>query len=228
MLTKTHARAYAESRRPTRNGIALLSDSSSSDEEEYVTSRWILNAARKAGAAPAPLDSTIKIPLQDAAACHFLANWVLLPPPGTNRGIFEFLLPMQKNAAQGSPFYLAFKACSLSSFAQRGFDPVIERQAASYYVKALAATSDALSRPSIATSDATLATVMLLALYEIQSASTHGVQGWGSHITGSMQLMNSRSWKRLNTDLGMSIFVAVRVKLVRDHFVMHLLFQKLT
>ncbi|OAA61361.1 Fungal transcriptional regulatory protein [Cordyceps fumosorosea ARSEF 2679] len=208
-------RLYNDGRKPTKKGTTTSSDlSSSSDEDEFFNDHWRVHAAQRAAAASSSLDSTIKIPLQDAASCHFLSNWVLLPPEGTNRGFFEFLLPIQKKATRGSPFYLAFKACALSSLTQKGFDPTIERQATSYYVKALAATTDALSRPSVATSDATLATVMLLGLYEIQSASGRGVEGWVAHASGSMQLMNSRSWKKLNTDLGMSIFVAVRVNLI--------------
>ncbi|EJP70871.1 negative acting factor [Beauveria bassiana ARSEF 2860] len=214
VLAKSHFRPYTEIRKPVRKETSHSSSSSSNDEEEYLFNHWGAYAAYTADAASSPLDSTIKITLQDAASCHFLSNWVLLSPPGTNRGIFEFLLPISRQAAQGSPFHLAFKACSLSSFARRGLDPAVERQAISFYVKALAATSDALSRPSVATCDATLATVMLLAIYEIQSASTHGIQGWSFHVSGSMQLMNSRSWKRLDTDLGMGIFVAVRVKLI--------------
>ncbi|XWW99437.1 hypothetical protein V2A60_007447 [Cordyceps javanica] len=214
VVTSTQSRPYGEGRKPVKKGTVVSSGSSSSDEDEYYTNRWIIHAAHRADAATSSVDSTIKIPLQDAASCHFLSNWVLLPPEGTNRGIFEFLLPIQKTAPRGSPFYLAFMACSLSSLTQQGFDPTIERQAASYYVKALAATSNALSRPSVATSDSTLATVMLLGLYEIQSASARGVEGWAAHTSGSMQLMNSRSWKKLNTDLGMGIFVAVRVNLI--------------
>ncbi|KAM3469514.1 hypothetical protein MY5147_006994 [Beauveria neobassiana] len=161
VLAKTHFRPYTEIRKPVRKETSHSSSSSSNDEEEYLFNHWGAYAAYTADAASSPLDSTIKITLQDAASCHFLSNWVLLSPPGTNRGIFEFLLPISRHAAQGSPFHLAFKACSLSSFARRGLDPAVERQAISFYVKALAATSDALSRPSVATCDATLATILL-------------------------------------------------------------------
>ncbi|ATY63872.1 Fungal transcriptional regulatory protein [Cordyceps militaris CM01] len=214
VITKAHSRPYPDSRKSVREGTEKSSGSSSSDEEEHFANRWMVYAADRVATASHSVDSTIKIPLHDAASCHFLSNWVLLSPQGTNRGFFEFLLPIQKKATSGSPFHLAFKACSLSSLTQQGLDPAIERQASSYYVKALAATSDALSRPSVATSDSTLATVMLLSLYEIQCASVHGVEGWAAHTSGSMQLMNSRSWKKLNTDLGMGIFVAVRVNLI--------------
>lgn len=163
------------------------------------------------------LDSTLKIPLQDAASCHFLSNFVLMAPKGTNRGFMEFLPPLYVAAAPGDPFSLAFTACSLASLSYReGFDPLLEQQAAACYVKALSATSSALYRPSIATSDATLGAVLLLALYELQSANTQSVSGWGSHIVGSIHLINSRSWKQLERDVGMSLFVAVRAQLVRS------------
>ncbi|KAJ3499825.1 hypothetical protein NLG97_g3 [Lecanicillium saksenae] len=214
VVTDTHTRPYTDVRKPTKEKKEDANEGSSSDnDEEYLARYLVAHTMHRLSNSP-PIDSTIKIPLSDAASCHFLSKWVLIPPESTNRGIFGFFLPLHKKAAQGSPFYLAFKACSLSSLTHRGLDPVIQRQAASYYVKALAATSSALSRPSVATSDATLATVMLLALYEIQSATSGGGYGWGSHVAGSMQLMNSRSWKKLNTDIGMGIFVAVRVKLI--------------
>ncbi|KAJ6779860.1 hypothetical protein PWT90_00857 [Aphanocladium album] len=209
VVTDTHTRPYTDVRRPgKKKGAGIHDGSSSDDDDEYLGKCWVTHAMQRVSVSP-PMDSTIKIPLSDAASCHFLSKWVLLPPEGTNRGLYGFLLPLQKKAAQGSPFYLAFKACSLSSLSRQGLDPAIQRQAASYYVKALAATSSALSRPSVATSDATLATVLLLALYEIQSATTRGGYGWGSHIAGSMQLMNSRSWKKLNSEVGMGLFVAI-------------------
>lgn len=216
-----------ESYGPARLETAPTSRSSP-ENAEYDTSHWNTDASRKLGTASLPLDSTIKIPLQDAASCHFLSNWVLLPSPGTNRGIFEFLLPIQKKATPGSPFSLAFKACSLLSLTQQRFDPVIQQHAVSCYVRALAATSIALSRRGVATSDATLATLMLLAMYELQSGSKQGIQGWGCHIFGSMQLMKTRDWKRLDSAIGMGLFVAVRVQLVNDDFTTLMLLRSLT
>lgn len=171
--------------------------------------------SRPDGSESPPLDSTLKVSISDAASCHFLSNFVLVAAEGTNRGFYEFLLPLAESAPAGGAFALAFKACSMASFSYReGLDPVLEQQAATYYSNALAATGAALSRPSIAASDSVLGTVLLLALFELQSGTAEGTTGWGSHIGGSIQLINSRSWKKLNTKAGMSLFVAVRTQLV--------------
>lgn len=172
-------------------------------------------AAKRVMSTATIIDSTFKLHILETAACHFLSNFVLIAPPSTDRGFFEFIVPLLQSALVGDPYSLAFRACSLASVSYReGLNPSLEREAMAYYGKALVATHEALTQPQAATSDSILGTVMLLALFEMQAGVTSVVSGWGSHVNGATELISRRSWSTLASKSGMSLFAAVRVQLV--------------
>ncbi|KAJ3495940.1 hypothetical protein NLG97_g3034 [Lecanicillium saksenae] len=175
---------------------------------------WLVDAAN-CRSQVSPLGATLRQSTIDAARCHFLSNFVLISPSGTNRGLFEFTISLLKTEPCGEAYSMAFKACSLASLAYcQGLDTVLEQQALLYYDRALKATYHALTNTNAAVSDGVLGAILLLAMFELKSGSNEYALGWGSHIVGSSTLMKNRGQEQLATGVGTSIFVAVRAQLI--------------
>ncbi|KAK2594637.1 hypothetical protein QQS21_007674 [Conoideocrella luteorostrata] len=155
--------------------------------------------------------------LDELASCHFISHYVLIPRQGlaTNRGFFEFVLPLL-NPKQASPHFLyAFKACSLASLNNRvGTGNDFDKEALGYYTKALAATFTALKDPVLTKGDDTLAAILLLSLFENITAKTLGMLAWSSHIEGAIELVKARGREQLKSKTGLDLFIAVRTQMI--------------
>lgn len=157
-----------------------------------------------------------QLPVEDQAACHFVSNFVLVPPQGSVRGYMDFLIPLVKMNNIPQHFRYAFDACALASLNNRvGTGNDFEKEALGKYTKALSATFAALRDPDVAKQDATLASVLLLGLFENITARQLGMLAWGSHIEGAVQLAKARGRKQLRTKVGLAMFIAVRTQMVR-------------
>lgn len=127
----------------------------------------------------------------------------------------EFIVPLMKLTDIPQHFRYAFDACALASFNNRiGTSNEFERQALSMYTKALSATHSALRDPEVTKQDTTLASVLLLGLFENITARHMGELAWGSHIEGAIQLVRARGRKQLRTKIGLTMFIAVRTQMV--------------
>lgn len=156
-----------------------------------------------------------QVPIEDRAACHFVSNFVLIPNQGNARGFMEFLIPLMKMEHIPPHFKFAFDACALASLNNRvGTGNDFEKEALGKYTKALSATFVALRDPDVAKQDATLASVLLLGLFENITARQLGMLAWGSHIEGAIQLAKARGRKQLRTKVGLAMFIAVRTQMV--------------
>lgn len=156
-----------------------------------------------------------RIPLDQQAECHFVANWILIPRQGGTRGFMEYLVPLLRNESQTYHFRMAFDACALASLNNRvGSGHDFEKESLGLYTKALSATFAALKDPVQGTADTTLAAILLLGLYENISARQMGMLAWGSHIEGAIQLVKARGRSILNTQTGRWLFIAVRTQMV--------------
>jgi hypothetical protein len=71
------------------------------------------------------------------------------------------------------------------------------------YIKALKDINFALKDPSTAMSDTTLATILLLTVFEQITSSGMELKGWSSHIQGAVAIIKSRE-----------LFIAVRELMV--------------
>lgn len=159
--------------------------------------------------------STLKLPVEQQATCHFVSNYVLLPQGDATRGYMEFVVPLIKIDNPVPHFKHAFDACAFASLGNRvGPGNDFEKESLGHYTKALAATFTALRDPEQANSDATLATVLLLGLFENITAKQLGMLAWGSHIEGAIQLVKARGKQQLKTKVGLAMFVAVRTQMV--------------
>ncbi|KAF7545656.1 hypothetical protein G7Z17_g9007 [Cylindrodendrum hubeiense] len=159
--------------------------------------------------------ATLKLPIDQQATCHFISNFVLLPRYDNTRGYLEFVVPLLQSEKPGSHFKLAFDACAVACFGNRvGSGHTFEGQALGHYTKALASTFAALKDPEVATSDATLAAILMLGLFENISAKQLGTLAWGSHVEGAIQLVKARGKAQSRTKMGLALFVAVRTQMI--------------
>ncbi|KAH7154842.1 hypothetical protein B0J13DRAFT_210924 [Dactylonectria estremocensis] len=159
--------------------------------------------------------ATLNLPIDQQATCHFISNFVLLPRYDNTRGYLEFVLPLLQSENTAPHFKLAFDACAIASLGNRvGSGHTFEGQALGYYTKALAATFTALKDPEVATTDSTLAAILMLGLFENISAKQLGTLAWGSHVEGAIQLVKARGKKSSQTKIGLALFVAVRTQMI--------------
>lgn len=167
-----------------------------------------------AASIPGQIDTSM-----EAQAIHFfLSNWVLLPYQGSNRGYLDFLLPLLRTSPPDSHLSLTFSAVGLAALANR-HSPGINSKgmlpyAAQKYEKALKRTNEALRDPILAKQDSTLASVLLLGLFEQITSCRSNLMGWGSHVDGAVALIRMRGKKQLRTSVGKGLFIAVRTQMV--------------
>lgn len=145
-----------------------------------------------------------------------MSNYVLIPRQGSTRGFHEYLLPLLKSELSDSPLHHAFNACALASLGNRpdASTSNLNSRALGHYTKALAATHISLKDPDMGKSDSTLASVLMLGLFENITARKMGMFAWGSHIEGAIQLVKARGRKQLRTKQGLHLFIAVRTQMI--------------
>ncbi|GAP89864.2 putative negative acting factor [Rosellinia necatrix] len=168
-------------------------------------------AAMAAGGDRSTVASSIKLPLEDQASCMFVSNFVLMPQDGRTVGHLDFILPLLKSEGPDSHIQHAFNACSITFLnnVKKLGDKCWDR-ALSEYSMALSKTNAALRDPASQQSDATLAAVLLLGMFESISAKQISSFNWGSHIEGAIQLVQARGRKQIKTRIGLQLFIAVR------------------
>lgn len=158
----------------------------------------------------------LEIPVDTKASCHFVSNFVLVPRQGTTRGFMDYLIPLLRVEAPDGHLQHAFNACALASLGNRvpPNDVDFQGRALAEYSRALAGTNAALRHPEGCRSDATLAAVLMLGMFENITARQMGDFAWGSHIQGAIQIVKARGRKQLRTKTGLLLFIAVRTQLV--------------
>lgn len=113
--------------------------------------------------------NALVIPLETRAANFFLSNFVLLPAVGTNRARLDYVLPLIKSEPARSPLQCAFAAVSMASLANRPHAKSLLASANGLYSIALRQVNNALRDPAVQKNDSTLASVLLLGLFEVRS-----------------------------------------------------------
>ena len=85
----------------------------------------------------------------------------------------DYLIPLMKLEPSDSHLQHAFNACALASLSSRASatDSCFRERAYDAYTQALSATNIALKDPDGSRSDATLATVLLLGMFEVSCPS---------------------------------------------------------
>ncbi|KAI1338099.1 hypothetical protein F5Y15DRAFT_131226 [Xylariaceae sp. FL0016] len=157
----------------------------------------------------------LNTPVEHQASCHFVSNFILIPKEGSTVGFLDFVVPLLKQDGPLNHLQHAFNACSMSFLNNRAATgDKLQDQAFYEYTRALNATNTALRDPRQQKTDATLAAVLLLGLFESISAKQIGMLNWGSHTEGAIQLVKARGKSQLNTKTGLQLFIAVRTQMI--------------
>ncbi|TVY12812.1 hypothetical protein LARI1_G009053 [Lachnellula arida] len=151
----------------------------------------------------------ISTPIDQQATCFFLANFVLLPAQHTMRGYFDFILPLLKGKPDPS-LSMAFTAVATASLGTRPNSKALLPQADLFYVKALTKITATLRDARTASSDSTLAAVLLLSFFEQVTATRVSHQAWNSHVDGAVALLKARGPENFQTRRRRDIWHVVR------------------
>ncbi|ROV86845.1 hypothetical protein VSDG_10173 [Cytospora chrysosperma] len=159
------------------------------------------------------------VPLHQRASHFFAWNFIMVPAQwGKHPGHLEYLLPLLKAESRAdSPFQLAYSACALAAMSNRLKADTMDLMELSVmqHSRALVAINKALRDPSESNNDSTLATVLLLSLFEkITAAKEIGMLAWRTHIEGAMQLVRSRGKEMVRSKVSLLLFNAVRMQII--------------
>lgn len=137
---------------------------------------------------------------------------------GKNSGHLDYLLPLLNSETRpDSAFRLAYSACALAAMGNRFKGDSTDLVELSYmqHSRALVAISKALKDPAESKHDSTLATVLLLSLFEkITAAKEVGLLAWRTHIEGAMHLVRSRGREMVQNKDSVLLFNAVRLQII--------------
>lgn len=113
------------------------------------------------------LKGSISIPVEQQASAYFFSNFVLLPQHGATRGFLDYLVPMIKSDSPNSTLGTCLKAVTLASLGNRPHAKPLLMPAVEQYNRALQQVNLALRDPLSQKTDQTLASVLLLGLFEV-------------------------------------------------------------
>lgn len=192
--------------------------SSSSSATMTETALAGISSSRNRKSNSSSVKTSLGLSFEERASCHFVSNFVLMSRDKRTVGHLEFVLPLLQQAGPDSHFRHAFDACAMAfmhNVTRRGDDQYLDRAMAKY-TAALHKTNAALRDKDAQLSDATLAAVLMLGMFENISARQINSFNWGSHIGGAVQLVQFRGKKALESRIGLQLFVAVRTLMVKS------------
>jgi hypothetical protein len=152
---------------------------------------------------------------ESIAPCYFHFNFIVTPHQRIIRGFNEYLGQIAASRPQLPQFEFVFNACAMASLSQQAADGRrLKAKALENYTRALAATSTALWDPKKTLQDETLASVLLLALFENITAASSSLSAWCSHIEAAVRIVKARGHNQFRTKVASDMFVAVRTFMV--------------
>ncbi|QLI65633.1 uncharacterized protein G6M90_00g027620 [Metarhizium brunneum] len=154
------------------------------------------------------------MPLQERAIAYFLYHYDLESPSQNKIGDMGFVI-LSKSDKEWEHYRLAFEACAMASFInETGGQLEYKSLTIETYNKALMAMHSALQDPGVVCEDATLAAVLLLALFECLNPTTGEQESWRNHVQGAIELARGRGRKQIDTRIGQMLFRATRTLMV--------------
>ncbi|KAL3465879.1 hypothetical protein BJX64DRAFT_296757 [Aspergillus heterothallicus] len=174
-----------------------------------------LETTQAAGQTISPLLTSPPTSIHEQAMSHALKCYV---GNGENSGIVSYLRGLLSTDPSDA-LQTTLGAIGLASLASIHDLLKLKRSASEEYSLALRATNRDLQDPVSATSDSTLATVLLLGLYE-QILACHEsdmVHGWSNHVQGAVRLIELRGEEQLKSVIEMELFTVVRLQLAMSN-----------
>ncbi|KFY47516.1 hypothetical protein V496_10607 [Pseudogymnoascus sp. VKM F-4515 (FW-2607)] len=168
------------------------------------------NSALVPSSRPAQVPTTLSMPVEQVASHYFITNFVATSDNGASIGLTDYIIPLSNASPSNKHLRLALSAASFAAFGNRPGGKALLTKAQEEYSKAISHVNDALRDPVAQKTDETLASVMLLGMYETILSRPVAMAAWGSHIDGAVMLVKLRGKKQLRTRVGNALFVAVR------------------
>ncbi|KAK4139799.1 uncharacterized protein C8A04DRAFT_15539 [Dichotomopilus funicola] len=139
----------------------------------------------------------------DAARTYFLTCYGPASPVDHLPELEELLRSTEVSAS-------AFLAPALVTLSRELKDPALMALGRKHYTAALQHTNRALANTQVATKDETLASVMMLALYEaLTFQGRRSPESWNAHMNGATELLKLRGPRQFDTALGRTLFLDV-------------------
>ncbi|KAK1595880.1 uncharacterized protein LY79DRAFT_95327 [Colletotrichum navitas] len=157
--------------------------------------------------------------LDEQASCYFLSEFIIVPQTPTARGYYRFLPRFLSGQKVSKCLYQTYKAVSLAALANRR---TVNASAAlfhaqGHYVRAVRAVNKAIMDPQEVLDDQTLGAVLMLAFYEILTASRGSIAAYTDHMKGAAIIVKLRGQKGLETPEGEELFAITRNQCLSIH-----------
>ncbi|KAL2127063.1 hypothetical protein VTI74DRAFT_11391 [Chaetomium olivicolor] len=147
------------------------------------------------------LSMSLSVIPEDVATIFFLTSYAPASPTAYLSDLADTLL-----ADELSPS--AILAPALATLSRELMQPSLMTLARKHYSVAIQFTNNALASPQLAVKDATLASVLLLALFEAFAfQGRHSPTSWTVHMDGAAQLLKMRGRDQFNSLLGRTMFL---------------------
>ncbi|CVL13871.1 uncharacterized protein FPRN_15234 [Fusarium proliferatum] len=160
-------------------------------------------AEASASGAILTLGYSLALSPQDAGTAFFLSMYV----PTTSMEFLSVIAHDCPTELLSSPVMLA---PALAMLSYELMEPSLMTLARKNYLTAIQNINAALSLPQQATNDSTLASVLLLALFEAIAFHPHdSLKNWTSHVDGAVQLIKLRGPRQFESALGRALFFDV-------------------
>jgi hypothetical protein len=151
---------------------------------------------------------SLDLPVQVVATNFFLNDY-------SKGSHFDYLPSLLDTACVDKVLMTAVRAVGLACLSQRTSDPSVMTQSRTKYAEALTLTNQSLQACRKDLSDTTVASVLLLALYETICVEDKmsKAEDWSTHIQGALALANMRGARQFETSEGIKIFQQLAVSI---------------
>ena len=149
------------------------------------------------------------------ALCFFFDNYATAPRDDlTNRGFFEYILPVFEKAPSDSPAALATIAVATNMHTLWRYEGPDQPFPHSCYTRAVSSTKAAIEDPNLSKSDNLLLAVLLLDFYDVISRRLSNMPPPEQHQDGALALVRHRGKDNFKTNLGTRLLFAIRHRCV--------------
>lgn len=158
---------------------------------------------------PTPPPRSLSTNYKDMSIEFFITHHVILPT-AQSKGYLDCtlrLLDSHDNKSSMSPLTSAVRAVGLATYANIVRSPDLLQGAMMDYTNALRLTNMSLSKPTEATKETVLLSVILLGLFEnITCTGNKNLIYWNNHVKGSLQLLYLRGKRQFDTPDGVQMW----------------------
>ncbi|GKZ42806.1 hypothetical protein AbraIFM66951_002739 [Aspergillus brasiliensis] len=162
---------------------------------------------------PSP-SSSLSHPTAELAKGYLFVNYIAKGDRGAYMPYLSTLTERLENSAVND----ALTAAGLAALSNIYRAPQLMHTARQHYMTALSQTSSSLSNASLCMRDETLATVVLLSMFEVLTCSDGLFMArWMKHLDGAAILVEARGSEQLTRPEGLELFSQLRAQIVLSH-----------